>query len=228
MIPSGYNNREWTVVEREIDGVRMMYVPAGCFRAVSDSAEATVETCVDAFWLGQTEVTNAQYAACVEAGKCSPPAPLNSASRSNYYDDPDFADFPVIHVTWEQANDYAQWRQMRLPRLDEWRYAVEGPSNWIYPWGGSAPDNQLLNFNNVVGDTMMVGSYPAGATWVGTLDMAGNVWEWTSDASDGNRIVCGGAWDSYQGLVQATYIGSNAPAASGDSIGFRVATSAQN
>jgi formylglycine-generating enzyme required for sulfatase activity len=56
----------------------------------------------------------------------------------------------------------------------------------VYPWGNAAPDATLANFDSNVGKTTAVGSYTAGASWVGALDMAGNVWEWVRDGYDGN------------------------------------------
>ena len=113
-------------------------------------------------------------------------------------------------VDWEQARTYAAWVGGRLPTEVEWESACRGSGASIYPWGDLPPTPDLSNYQDTVGDTVPVGSYPAGAGPFGTLDMAGNVWEWTSsldamypyDASDGRedpeatskRIMRGGSF----------------------------------
>ncbi len=121
---------QWT---RPADGVVMVYVPTGKFEMGSEDSEvdAAVEMCntyyqencmrawfeveqpahtveLSAYWIDQTEVTNAQYRMCVEAGACQPPASGDSDTRMGYYDDPAFANYPVVHVNWQQASAYCR------------------------------------------------------------------------------------------------------------------------
>jgi formylglycine-generating enzyme required for sulfatase activity len=86
---------------------------------------------------------------------------------------------PIACVTWYEAEAYAAWRGGRLPSEAEWEYAARGPESRIYPWG----DTFDASLCNVVGGTALkpVGSFPAGASWVGAQDMAGNVMEWVRD-----------------------------------------------
>jgi hypothetical protein len=77
-------------------------------------------------------------------------------------------------VNWVKATEWCQNRDARLPTEAEWEYAARGPSNWIYPWG-----NTFIR-DNVSSDVGRVGTKPAGASWVGALDMIGNAVEWTS------------------------------------------------
>ena len=93
-----------------IDGATLVYVPKGEFSMGSNNGESDekpVHTVyLDAFWIDQTEVTNMQYKACVDAGKCEPPSFESSYTRPKYYGYPDFDNNPVIYVNWDKANRY--------------------------------------------------------------------------------------------------------------------------
>lgn len=167
----------------EVAGVPYVYVPAGEFMMGSPDGIGGFDehpqhsVLLDAFWIMQTEVTNAQFAKCVATGACT--APDNSRWQDTAY-----ADHPVTAVDWSQANAYAEWVGGRLPTEAEWEKAARGTDGRTYPWGDEQPNESSANCCNFVGDTMPVGSYPAGASPYGLLDMAGNVWEWTADWYD--------------------------------------------
>jgi formylglycine-generating enzyme required for sulfatase activity len=170
-----------------VDGMPQVHIPAGIFhmggmdvrRAPNEIPDHDVQ--LDAFWMDQLEVTNAMYGLCIQAGGCTPPQSFKSQRRPEYFDNPEFKDYPVIYVTWGQAKTYCEWAGGRLPTEAEWERAGRGDDFRTFPWGEDKADGTLANFNMLVGDTSRVGSYPAGASPFGVLDMAGNVAEWVND-----------------------------------------------
>jgi serine/threonine-protein kinase len=205
------------------------------------------EVSLDSFWIDQTEVTNIQFAAflneqgnqeeggvrwlAVEASEA-----LIESRDGAFQPKAGFDDHPVIEVSWYGAQAHCEWSGGRLPTEAEWEYAARGPDNPIYPWGDEF-DETRLNFcdescefdwrDATVSDgyerTAPVGTYPEGASWIGALNMSGNVWEWVNDWYDSSyyqnspsenptgpdsgssRVLRGGAWlDSVQ-YVRAAF-----------------------
>lgn len=192
------------------DGSEMVYVPAGTFWMGTNSGNALGahdempqhEVYLDAFWIDRTEVTNVQYRLCVDSGGCVPTGTQNSTVRRKYLDNPYFDNYPVSSVSWAQADAYCRWAGKRLPTEAEWEKAARGTDGRIYPWGDSF-DGNLVNFcdascalehrdddwDDGYGETAPVGSYPAGASPYGALDMVGNVWEWVADWYDEDYYI---------------------------------------
>jgi formylglycine-generating enzyme required for sulfatase activity len=180
-----------------------IYIPGGEFlmgsaavdSAAKDDQRPQHPVIVNGFWIDQTEVTNRMYALCVQAGVCQAPVYPGSSTRSNYYGNPDYLDYPVVWVTWSDAQTYCQWAGRRLPTEAEWEKAARGASGSIYPWGDALPDGKHANLcdanckeknadasiDDGYGDTSPVGSYPEGASPDQIQDLSGNVWEWVLD-----------------------------------------------
>jgi formylglycine-generating enzyme required for sulfatase activity len=211
------------------DGMTMLFVPAGKFKMGSDTGESDEKPAhtvyLDSFWIDRTEMTNAMYAKCVQTGNCTPPSSSKSYTHDSYYGNSQYADYPVIYVSWNDANAYCEWRGdgTRLPTEAEWEKAARGTDVRTYPWGNDSPNSDLLNYNQNVGDTTQVGNYPSGASFYGALDMAGNVWEWVADwysetfyasspssnplgpVSGQYRVLRGGSWSSYVYSVRSAF-----------------------
>jgi formylglycine-generating enzyme required for sulfatase activity len=173
-----------------VDGMTQVYIPEGTFRrgGLDPDAQRTEKpdhnVTIKGFWMDKLEVTNGMYARCVQAGACDPPQNFKSQTRASYFNNSEFNDFPVVYVTWLQADTYCKWAGRRLPTEAEWERAARGDDFRTYPWGDARPDSSHGNFNYFVGDTTRVGSFPAGASPFGILDMAGNVTEWMADFYD--------------------------------------------
>ncbi len=226
---------------RPTDDMVMLYVPGGTFQMGSTEGGAHEQpvhsVTLDGFWIDQTEVTNAQYARCVAAGVCSPLFQLSSWTRDSYYGNGQYDEYPVIGATWDDATTYCQWAGGRLPTEAEWEYAARGPDGHVYPWGNDPPNDTLANYARNVGDTTKVGSYPDGQSWVGAMDMAGNVWEWVNDwydsyssgpqvnptgpASGQVRVLRGGSWGLSEEYARAAGRHINRPDAHSAVFGFR-------
>lgn len=171
----------------KLDGMQLHCVPAGKFNMGNDNGWAgqkpVHEVDLDAFWIDDTEVNNHMYAMCVKAGACLVPQNESSYTRERYFIDAQFANYPAIYVSWQDVDTYCKWSGRALPSEAQWEKAARGADDRLYPWGNQPPNKNLLNNFNVsfLENTVQVGSYPQGEGPYGTLDMNGNVWEWTAD-----------------------------------------------
>jgi formylglycine-generating enzyme required for sulfatase activity len=235
----------------------MVLVPAGCFVMGSDDErleqayamceeargvggcqpgwfedeQPAHEQCLDTpFWIDRTEVTQAMYAACVADGFCTKLPANIFVSRDTQ---------PASGVTWYQADAYCVWRGARLPTEAEWAFAAAGPDSWLYPWGNAFVAENAV-FQDTSGSRLAdVGSRPGGASWVGALDMSGNVWEWVSswhaaypyDAADGRegddgyryRVLRSSGFPNPAYAMRVAQRTNHEPDGTSEDIGFRCA-----
>lgn len=170
----------------------MLWVPGGVFTMGSDDEGEQDErpahpVAVAGFWLDRTEVTNAAYSACVQAGVCREPLHQWGTQRADHSDvalrNPDQ---PVVGVSWDDADTYCRHMGRRLPTEAEFERAVRGDDGRRYPWGNEPPTAERTVFGRSLstGATDPVGSHPTGRGPYGHDDLAGNVWEWLADEYD--------------------------------------------
>jgi len=244
--------------------MRFVEVPAGEFLmgspdgiGYSDEYPQFMMLIDDAFWVGLTEVTNAQYQPFLDADGYANQAWWTAAgwqwkldqniTQPMYWSDTQWnsAWQPVVGVSWYEATAYAAWLAaetglaIRLPTEAEWEKAARGTDGQTYPWGNGAPTERLLNYNSNLGQTVAVGSYPAGASPYGAFDMASNVWEWNATqwvenyanyaivvddekVGDARRVLRGGSWENGSNNVRSANRVGNDPDYRNYNIGFRV------
>ncbi|MBZ0118307.1 MAG: formylglycine-generating enzyme family protein [Sandaracinaceae bacterium] len=234
----------------------MVPVVGATFRMGSldgDADERPVrEVVITSFCIDTTEVTVDAYRACVAAQACSPPQTddLDNTFRPSRRGFPDRARHPINGVSWEDARAYCAWRGRRLPTEAEWEYAARGTDGRTFPWGDDRPARYSNGgpwpecasppgFEDCVGP---VGSQPLAASPFGAQDMAGSVWEWTSDwygpygasqardpagpASGAHRVLRGGSAGRFQDR-RAANRSHGPPTSRSLAVGFRCARSSE-
>ncbi len=218
--------------------IKLVAVPAGTFVMGSRDSEGDTDehpqhdVYIDAFRIGKTEVTNAQYQKCVDAGVCKPNEDYGSVFNG--------PNQPVVGVSWDDAQAFCKWAGLRLPTEAQWEKAARGIGGREYPWGNEEPNCKKAQYGNCSGKTLAVGSKPAGASPYGALDMAGNAWEWVADWYNGgyyehspvrnptgptigkDRVLRGGSWANYP-IFRSAGRFKSLPDFKADYIGFRCA-----
>ena len=203
---------------------------------------------LDGYWLDRTEVTVEAYGRCVALGRCRAQPFADGAERFNR------PRYPATFVSWDDARDYCKFRGARLPTEAELERAGRGVENRRFPWGNlynsHAANHGRLGLDTTdAGDGFSelapVGSFPAGRTPEGFLDLAGNVDEWASDRyvpgyaegattnpkgppnllGTAGRVVRGGHYGSAGPWLRSAARGNADPTARSPHIGFRCARS---
>ncbi|CAN5610564.1 hypothetical protein BH10CHL1_BH10CHL1_09670 [soil metagenome] len=229
-----------------------MIIPEGEFLLGSDRQQDTLahddelpqhQLYLPEYRMARTPVTNAQYKRFVEATDYPPPTHWLQGVIPEGKEQ-----HPVVYVSWHDALAFCAWAGVRLPTEAEWEKAARGARGCIYPWGDDEANENLCNFDMEIGDTTPIGHYPDGVNPYGLLDMAGNVWEWTTSlwgkdgrnpeygypylATDGRenlaadntvlRVLRGGAFFNFDNQVRCAYRYANEPIYRDDNVGFRV------
>lgn len=244
----GENNEDWRTYIHPFDGHEMALVPVGCFLMGSTTPEIQAasteelkgdinnlfdeqdqhDQCIEQpFWIDVTEITNRKYGS------------INAGSCDGDTDD----ELPVTCVTWVEALNYCEMRGGSLPTEEQWEYAARGVESWIFPWGDDfVPENTIHEDTPTYG---FVRPAPAGSlddieSWVGTFDMSGNVYEWTSTIYSGyqypyveydgrenledpnaDRVLRGGSYRTFATYVRGAERYRGNPYSREDSYGFR-------
>jgi formylglycine-generating enzyme required for sulfatase activity len=166
-------------------------VPGGSFAMGSvsgDSDESPVHSVtLSPFSIDKTEVTSGQYDSCVQTGKCSP-AHYDDGACVIWTNDgfrnvrvpAGFRNpqYPVVCVTWFQAQQYCQFNGKKLPTEAQWEYAAGAGNSVTYSWGNQAPSSSRCT-QPPLKHPEKTGTFGPNA-WA-LYDMTGNVWEWTHD-----------------------------------------------
>ena len=142
------------------------------------------------FAMDLTPVTNAQFAAFLQAAKYRPKHPENFLKHWTHHAPPaGREDHPAVYVDLEDARAYARWAGKRLPTEEEWQYAAQGPAALKYPWGNDLSAGRCNG--GETGGTTPARQFPNGRSPFGVYDLCGNVWEWTeSERTDGRTRFC--------------------------------------
>jgi formylglycine-generating enzyme required for sulfatase activity len=226
----------------------MVPIPAGEFlmgsdptqdRDARDDEQPQHSLYLPDYYIARTPVTNAQYAVFLQATDHELPQLWRRARPLGGRDD-----HPVVGVSWHDAIAYCDWlsevtgKPYCLPSEAEWEKGARGTDGRIYPWGDEWDPARCNTWEAGTGDTTPAGAYPAGASFYGLFDMAGNVLEWTRslyraypyDPKDGRedldsgsrRVLRGGSFLDVAKLVRCACCIRDVPSNRDGVKGFRV------
>ncbi|MFZ1041457.1 MAG: SUMF1/EgtB/PvdO family nonheme iron enzyme [Anaerolineales bacterium] len=227
-----------------VDGTTLVAIPSGTFIMGDPKGKDNPQHPVTLgdFWIYSTKVTNTQYKFCFDAGYCTSPDETDNPN----FEDPAYANEPIVGVTYDQAASYCTFAHARLPTEAEWEKAARGPNGNIYPWGNETPTCDLLNFGKCVRDLTSVTKYPNGKSYYGAFDMEGNAFEWVADwyaadyydASPSNdplgpengdqRVVRSAAFDTDAYLLDSARRSAADPSSHTNELSFRCAVDDYN
>lgn len=247
-------DREERVRVEERTGMRFLWIPGGEFSMgaadISEEEQPVHLVRVSPFWLAEVPVTNRQYGMFLAATRRGEPRYW----RDRRFNQPDQ---PVVGVSWLDAGAFCAWLSAAnggvfdLPSETQWEFAARGPENRLFPWGDEVPNESRAHFGQDwdADAPLPVGSLLAGRGPFGTLDQAGNVWEWCRDRFDKaayrnravpavdplvlgedadpaeGRAVRGGSWHNPAQSLRSAGRSRDRAHVSGSDLGFRVSSS---
>ncbi len=223
-------------------GIKWVAIPGGVQRMGSSAQQDAWaqpqempqhDVAVPGYWIARWPITNYQYQIFVLATEHPPPPHWRNGTFPDGKQD-----HPVVNISWLDALSFSRWAEVQLPSEVQWERAARGAGTLLWPWGDEPPSPLHCNFGLKIANTTPVALFPKGATAHGVLDMAGNVWEWTSslwlpypydpagsredEAGTGLRVVRGGSYDSPARQVRCACRAAINPAYGYDDVGMRV------
>lgn len=244
-LPSGPDEKSMdelvraTVRREPKSGLAFVRLPGGEFRMGCDARDAECApdeprprvVRVEGFWLAKTEATVEAWDKCVAARACAATARtvVNDEGAKCNPGDPTRKKHPVNCLTWDESKALCQWLGGRLPTAAEWEYAARSGRTAMWPWGDTEATKAHARFverDDADGRTAEVGKHRDGSTPWGLHDVAGNVWEVTSDSFDvkkGTVEARGGSFKSKAKWLRASNRFEVDPATRSDSLGVRCA-----
>ena len=148
------------------------------------------------FYIDKYPVTNNQFYDFIESTGYQPKDTTNYLRHWKEGKYPrGMKNYPVVYISYEDAQAYAKWAGKRLPTEAEWQYVAQGNDGRIYPWGNEMDSTKC---NAATGAVTPVNQYPGGASPFGVMDLLGNVWQLTNDIYDNGTnyfiIIRGGSF----------------------------------
>ncbi|MFH0736850.1 MAG: formylglycine-generating enzyme family protein [bacterium] len=254
--PNGQNSKGIKIPQN------MIFVEAGGFNMGNDNEteeKPAHGVYVNGFYIGKYEVTIAEFEKFICATGYKTDAEkegwsyfdggngneqksgLNWQNSSDWIklDSLEKLIMPVVHISWNDANAYADWLGMRLPTEAEWEYAARaGENHNYYRYSGSDTINIVAWFKNNSGNKV----HPIGTKHpnsLGLYDMSGNVLEGCYDwldsdyyrnspfenpkgaANGKHKVIRGGSWNQIESYCSSTYRSAGEPLSRGNYLGFR-------
>lgn len=163
----------------------------------------------------------------------------------DYFDNPDYAEYPAVCIPFWSAYAYARWKGKRLPTSIEWECAARGPYGNLFAWGNELniqwancadywAQEELIDFEGWkaffgqseirgIGTPLPVLQFPENISYFGMLGMCGNVWELTEsiDIENSVGVICGGSFDNPYKAIKCSSKGIYNLSHATNVVGFR-------